>query len=266
MPVLHIEHQIIDLDTWLQTFARFAPARERARATSAQVFHPEDDARYSHRAPWIRTAQAATNFRSYLDMAMSLSRRDPEEPYRRTAVKLGDEQFAAEDRWTAAGRLALVGIGVEPGLSDVSPGTPPITLSTASMNSAPADGSNLTVDGYDFAPSFSIWTRIEECLNPPVIWEADRGWYTSEPFSGPEIFDFPDGIGPVDHGGSGHVRIRARWGVHRRAQDAAQTGAGPHREVNGRQRSGQPARCRRGVPAVPATLGPVMHGKTCAGV
>ena len=47
------------------------------------------------------------------------------------------------------------------------------------------------MDGYDFAPSFSIRTTIEECLNPPVIWEAGRGWYVTEPFSEPEIFDFP---------------------------------------------------------------------------
>jgi saccharopine dehydrogenase-like NADP-dependent oxidoreductase len=32
------------------------------------------------------------------------------------------------------------------------------------------DGANLEVAGYDFAPTFSIWTTIEECLNPPVIW------------------------------------------------------------------------------------------------
>jgi len=55
----------------------------------------------------------------YLDMAMSLSHRHSEQPYELTGVKLGDEQFAVEDRWEAAGRLALVGIGVEPGLSDV---------------------------------------------------------------------------------------------------------------------------------------------------
>src|SRR6185437_7144776 len=55
----------------------------------------------------------------YLDMAMSLSRPDPEQPYERTGVKLGDEQFAAAQAWRDAGRLALVGIGVEPGLSDV---------------------------------------------------------------------------------------------------------------------------------------------------
>src|SRR5689334_14020514 len=48
----------------------------------------------------------------YLDMAMSLSNAE-------TGVKLGDEQFAAADSWVDAGRLALVGIGVEPGLSDI---------------------------------------------------------------------------------------------------------------------------------------------------
>ena len=55
----------------------------------------------------------------YLDMAMSLSQRHAERPYELTGVKLGDDQFAAEGQWKAAGRLALVGIGVEPGLSDV---------------------------------------------------------------------------------------------------------------------------------------------------
>ena len=55
----------------------------------------------------------------YLDMAMSLSRPHPEAPYSRTGVKLGDEQFAQATAWEESGRLALVGIGVEPGLSDV---------------------------------------------------------------------------------------------------------------------------------------------------
>ncbi|HEY2688424.1 MAG TPA: saccharopine dehydrogenase NADP-binding domain-containing protein, partial [Streptosporangiaceae bacterium] len=67
--------------------------------------------------PLYRAAlQAGTN---YLDMAMSLSYTHPEEPYRKTGVKLGDEQFALAERWEQAGKLALVGIGVEPGLSDV---------------------------------------------------------------------------------------------------------------------------------------------------
>src|SRR3954469_874395 len=55
----------------------------------------------------------------YLDMAMSLSRPHPDSPYEKTGVMLGDEQFARAKEWEAAGRLALAGIGIEPGLSDV---------------------------------------------------------------------------------------------------------------------------------------------------
>jgi saccharopine dehydrogenase-like NADP-dependent oxidoreductase len=55
----------------------------------------------------------------YLDMAMSLSRPHPDSPYEKTGVMLGDEQFAKATEWEAAGRLALAGIGIEPGLSDV---------------------------------------------------------------------------------------------------------------------------------------------------
>jgi saccharopine dehydrogenase (NAD+, L-lysine forming) len=132
----------------------------------------------------------------YLDMAMSLSQRRPEEPCEQTWVKLGDEQFARADDWEKAGRLALVGIGVEPGLSDVFARYAADHLFSEIGELGTRDGSNLTVEGYDLAPSFSIWTTIEECLNPMVIWEADRGWYVTPPFSEPEVFDFPGGIGP----------------------------------------------------------------------
>jgi saccharopine dehydrogenase-like NADP-dependent oxidoreductase len=69
------------------------------------------------------------------------------------------------------------------------------------------------VEGYDFAPSFSIWTTIEECLNPPVIWETDRGWFVTPPFSEPEVFDFPGGIGPVECANVEHeeVLLMPRW-------------------------------------------------------
>src|SRR6478672_863764 len=67
--------------------------------------------------PLFRAALSAGT--TYLDMAMSLSHPDPDAPYRRTGVKLGDEQFALAGDWEAAGALALCGMGVEPGLSDV---------------------------------------------------------------------------------------------------------------------------------------------------
>ena len=151
-------------------------------------------------------------------MAMSLSRPHPFHPHEQCGVKLGDEQFALAARWQASGKLALVGIGVEPGLSDVFARYAADHLFDSIDEIGVRDGANLTVAGYDFAPSFSIWTTIEECLNPPVIWERDRGWYTTAPFSEPETFDFPDGIGPVECVNVEHeeVLLIPRWVEARR--------------------------------------------------
>ncbi len=134
----------------------------------------------------------------YLDMAMTLSERDPERPYERAGVLLGAAQFAEHERWEAAGRLALVGIGVEPGFSDVAARYAADHLFSEIDEVAVRDGADLVVEGHDFAPTFSIWTTIEECLNPPLLYERDRGHYVTEPFSEPELFTFPAGIGVVE--------------------------------------------------------------------
>src|SRR3954452_19800791 len=91
----------------------------------------------------------------YLDMAMSLSHPHATEPYAKTGVKLGDEQFARAAAWESAGRLALVGIGVEPGLSDVFARYAADHLFSRIDEIGVRDGSDIVVDGYDFAPSFS---------------------------------------------------------------------------------------------------------------
>ena len=149
----------------------------------------------------------------YLDMAMSLSKPHPTDPYSRPGVKLGDEQFALADEWEKAGLLALVGIGIEPGMADVFARYAADELFSDIEELGVRDGANLVVEGYDFAPSFSIWTTIEECLNPPVIYERDRGWFTTAPFSEPEVFEFPDGIGPVECVNVEHeeVLLMPRW-------------------------------------------------------
>ncbi|GAB3064181.1 saccharopine dehydrogenase family protein [Micromonospora schwarzwaldensis] len=217
----------------------------------------------------------------YLDMAMSLSRPHPDRPYAETGVKLGDEQFAAADDWAAAGRLALCGIGVEPGLSDVFARYAADELFTEIDEIGVRDGANLTVAGYDFAPSFSIWTTIEECLNPPVIWEADRGWFTTEPFSEPEVFDFPAGIGPVECVNVEHeeVLLIPRWVPAKRVTFKYGLGAEFIEVLRTLHKLGldstAPVRVRgvdvspRDVVAAalpdPATLGDRMSGKTCAG-
>ena len=161
-------------------------------------------------------------------MAMSLSKPHPEAPYEKVGVKLGDEQFAQAEQWEQAGRLALVGIGVEPGLSDVFARYAADHLFSEIDELGTRDGANLVVTdeaGNEiFAPSFSMWTTIEECLNPPVIYEQDRsdvdgGWFTTAPFSEPEVFDFPEGIGPVECVNVEHeeVLLMPRWVDCRRA-------------------------------------------------
>jgi saccharopine dehydrogenase (NAD+, L-lysine forming) len=150
---------------------------------------------------------------NYLDMAMSLSHPHPTEPYAKAGVKLGDDQFALADQWERAGKLALAGIGVEPGLSDIFARYAADELFSEIDEVGVRDGANLAVAGYEFAPTFSIWTTIEECLNPPVIWEKDRGWFTTPPFSEPETFTFPAGIGPVECVNVEHeeVLLIPRW-------------------------------------------------------
>ena len=135
---------------------------------------------------------------NYMDMAMTLSEPHPEKPFTQCGIKLGDYQFERAKKWEEKGLLALVGLGVEPGMADVFARYAQDHLFDEIEEVGVRDGANLIVKGYEFAPNFSIWTTIEECLNPPVIWEKEKGWFTTEPFSEPEIFEFPAGIGKLE--------------------------------------------------------------------
>jgi len=226
----------------------------------------------------------------YLDMAMSLSEPHPTDPHAQTGIKLGDDQFDQASDWETSGRLALVGMGVEPGLSDVFARYASDHLFSEIDELGTRDGANLVVrdeDGTEiFAPSFSIWTTIEECLNPPVIFEKDRGWFTTAPFSEPEVFDFPEGIGPVECVNVEHeeVLLMPRWldakrvtfkyglgeefiGVLRTLHLLGLDSVSP---VRVRTENGPAMVAPRDVVAAslpdPATIGPRMTGKTCAGV
>jgi saccharopine dehydrogenase-like NADP-dependent oxidoreductase len=226
----------------------------------------------------------------YLDMAMSLSEPHHTFPHSETGVKLGDDQFAQAPDWETAGRLALVGMGVEPGLSDVFARFAADHLFSEIDELGTRDGANLVVrdeaGNEIFAPSFSIWTTIEECLNPPVIWEKERGWFTTEPFSEPEIFEFPAGIGPVECVNVEHeeVLLMPRWLDAKRVtfkyglgnefigilKTLHQLGLDKTAPLTVRSANGPVEVSPRDVVAAslpdPATIGPRMTGKTCAGV
>ncbi|MDR2356304.1 MAG: saccharopine dehydrogenase NADP-binding domain-containing protein, partial [Clostridiales Family XIII bacterium] len=131
----------------------------------------------------------------YLDCAMTLSVPHPEKPFECAHIKLGDYQFARHEAWEKAGLLAIAGSGVEPGMADVFAKFAAVHLFDSVDEVNVRDGDNYTGGG-DFG--FSVWTTIEECLNPPVIFEKGRGWFTTERFSEPEIFHFPGGIGATE--------------------------------------------------------------------
>ena len=132
----------------------------------------------------------------YIDCAMTLSERHPEKPYELVHVKLGDYQFAKHEEWKKAGAMAIVGSGVEPGVVNVFAKYASKYLFDEIDEVNIRDGDSYA--GADGEFGFSIWTTIEECLNPPIIYEKGKGWFTTEPFSEPEIFNFPGGIGDVE--------------------------------------------------------------------
>ena len=218
---------------------------------------------------------------TYLDMAMTLSRAHPERPYELTGEMLGDYQLARHEEWSGAGLLALVGIGVEPGLSDVFARHAADELFSSIDEVGVRDGADLVVEGYDFAPTFSIWTTIEECLNPPLIWERERGFYTTAPFSEPEIFEFPEGIGPVECVNVEHEevvliprwvqceRVTFKYGLGQEFIDVLQTlhklGLDSTEPLRVRGTEVAPRDVVAAALPDPATLGERMSGRTCAG-
>jgi saccharopine dehydrogenase-like NADP-dependent oxidoreductase len=209
---------------------------------------------------------------TYLDMAMTLSA---------PGVLLGDEQFAAHERWQEKGLLALVGIGVEPGLADVFARYAADHLFDEIDEVGVRDGADLVVEGYDFAPTFSIWTTIEECLNPPIIWERERGFFTTEPFSEPELFEFPEEIGVVECVNVEHEevvlvpraidcrRVTFKYGLGSEfigvLQMLHKLGLDSTQPVRVRGVEVAPRDVVAAALPDPATLGDRMRGKTCAG-
>jgi saccharopine dehydrogenase-like NADP-dependent oxidoreductase len=132
---------------------------------------------------------------------MTLGEKHPEKPYELAHVKLGDYQFAKQKEWEASGKIAVCGSGVEPGMADVFAKYAQKHLFDVIDRVDIRDGDNYGNTDSDFG--FSVWTTIEECLQPPVIWEKNEEfpeghWFCTEQFSEPEIFNFPGGIGDVE--------------------------------------------------------------------
>ena len=218
---------------------------------------------------------------NYVDMAMHMSVPHPTKPFEKCGFRLGDGQFAQHPVWKNRGLMALVGMGVEPGFSDVVARYAAEHLFSEVHEIGVRDGANLVVEGHDFAPTFSIWTTIEECLNPPVIYERERGWFTTEPFSEPEVFVFPEGIGALECVNVEHEeviliprwidvdRVTFKYGLGREFIEALKTLKMLNLHTTEPVEIGDVQVSPRDVVAAllpdPADLGEQMQGRTCAG-
>ncbi|MDD2695630.1 MAG: saccharopine dehydrogenase C-terminal domain-containing protein [Anaerolineales bacterium] len=218
---------------------------------------------------------------NYMDMAMTLSEPHPTDPFNHCGVKLGDYQFERAEKWEKKGLLAFLGMGVEPGMADIFARYAQDFLFDEIEEVGVRDGANLEVRGYEFAPNFSIWTTIEECLNPPVVWEKDKGWFTTQPFSEPEIFEFPEGIGKVECVNVEHEevllvprwvkckRVTFKYGLGDQFINVLKTlkmlGLDNKEEIQVKEVRVAPRDVVAACLPDPAHLGDRMFGKTCAG-
>ena len=212
---------------------------------------------------------------------MTLSHPHPERPYELPGEMLGDKQLAEHDRGSRPACSRSSASASSRACRTSSPATPPTSCSRASREVGVRDGADLVVEGYDFAPTFSIWTTIEECLNPPLIWERERGFYTTAPFSEPEVFEFPEGIGPVECVNVEHEevvliprwvqceRVTFKYGLGQEFIDVLATlhklGLDSTEPVSVRGTQVAPRDVVAAALPDPATLGERMSGRTCAG-
>jgi len=124
---------------------------------------------------------------TYLDMAME-----------DTGAKMGSYQFSRAVQWEQKGCLAILGTGMDPGVSDIFAKYAAKNLFDEIDEIGIRDGAALEIEGYEFAPAFSLIDTIEECTDLPIVWERERGCFEAEPFSEPEVFNFPAGVGPIE--------------------------------------------------------------------
>ena len=129
------------------------------------------------------TLQAALKARvHHLDASTTLSVPHPTDPFHKSGKVLGEDEFALTPEFEKIGKLALAGWGVEPGMADWLCRYAADHFFDEIDEIGVRDGANLEIPGATgISFGFSIWMTIEECTNPAVCWELDKGFYTVPP-------------------------------------------------------------------------------------
>jgi saccharopine dehydrogenase-like NADP-dependent oxidoreductase len=103
-----------------------------------------------------------------------------------------DDQFALDAEFKAAGRLALLGMGADPGTTNVYAAYAAKHLLDVVDELRVRDGDNSVCQGGPgFLAAFSPWVFIDECLCRAVSYRDGR-YHLEEPLSGVERFNFPE--------------------------------------------------------------------------
>ena len=103
-----------------------------------------------------------------------------------------EDQFALDAEFKAAGRIALLGMGADPGTSNVYAAYAAKHLLDEITELHVRDGDNSVCQGHDgFVAAFSPWVFIDECLCNAVSYREGR-YHLEPPLTGFEPFDFPE--------------------------------------------------------------------------
>lgn len=207
---------------------------------------------------------------TYMDMAMN-----------GLGADMGKDEFVVHDKWIERELLAIRGTGADPGMSDVFARYASDHLFDEIEEIGVRDGANLVLEGVPFASTFSISDTLEECTVPPIIYEEGKGIFPVEPFSEPELFEFPEGIGPLECVNVEHeeVVLIPRWIKAKRVtfkyaldkdfinvmQVLAMLGLSSKEPVEVKGVKVAPADVVAALLPAPADLGEKMRGKTCVG-
>ncbi|MEP7327374.1 MAG: saccharopine dehydrogenase C-terminal domain-containing protein [Gemmatimonadota bacterium] len=121
----------------------------------------------------------------YMDMASAGT--DPND-----GIPKMDDQFALDEAFRDRGLLALLGIGADPGTTNVYAAYAAKHLLDEVTEIRVRDGDNSVCQGHDgFIAAFSPWVFIDECLCEARSWRNGRH-YLEAPLTGREPFDFPE--------------------------------------------------------------------------
>jgi len=108
-----------------------------------------------------------------------------------------NEQLALSSKWIERGLVAVIGLGVSPGIMGLIARKAYDDVDELNeLHIKCYGGGSVVVEGYGFSPLFNPATLIDECLCPVKIYRNGRYEHV-EPLSGEETFNFPEGLGSL---------------------------------------------------------------------